>query len=250
MAIIGCLNMSISNKLYRRIGRIFTSFFMWDVVLHMLPFAVGIAISPVPIITVILMLFTPRPRSNGAGFVLGWILGIGIPALVVFLLDRMISQDNDASPPSRLASMLRIGMGIVLVLVAAWNWMHRNKPDEADRKPLLMRVVDSITPWKAVVLGFLFADVTNPKNLALTVAGCMAISGGQLSTAGNMVTLALFTGLASLGVALPVLLFMSGGDTAKQTVDQWRHWLMRHKKSVMAVLFFVFGMALLIRGLQ
>jgi hypothetical protein len=57
-----------------------------------------------------------------------------------------------------------------------------------------------------------------------------------------------FTGLASLGVALPVMLFMSGGETARKTVEQWRQWLMLHKKGVMAVLFFVFGTALLIKG--
>jgi hypothetical protein len=221
---------------------------MWDVVLHMLPFAVGIAISPVPIITVILMLFTPRPRSNGAGFVLGWFLGIGIPALVVFMVDRVINQGDVATPPSRMALNLRIAVGVILILVAAWNWMHRNKQDVENKKPLLMRVVDSITPWKAIVLGFLFADVTNPKNLALTVAGCMAITAGHLSAVGNAIVLTLFTGMASLGVALPVLLFLSGGDAAKLTVEQWRQWLMKHKKGVMALLFLVFGIALLVRG--
>jgi uncharacterized membrane protein YidH (DUF202 family) len=221
---------------------------MWDVVLHMLPFAVGIAISPVPIITVILMLFTPRPRSNGAGFILGWFLGIGIPALVVFMVDRVINQGDVATPPSRMALNLRIAVGVILILVAAWNWMHRNKQDVENKKPLLMRVVDSITPWKAIVLGFLFADVTNPKNLALTVAGCMAITAGHLSAVGNAIVLTLFTGMASLGVALPVLLFLSGGDAAKLTVEQWRQWLMKHKKGVMALLFLVFGIALLVRG--
>jgi threonine/homoserine/homoserine lactone efflux protein len=111
-------------------------------------------------------------------------------------------------------------------------------------------VVDSITPWKAIVLGFLFADVTNPKNLALTVAGCMAIISSHLSLVANALLLTLFTCLASLGVAIPVLLFMSGGDAAKQTVQRWRHWLMRHKKGVMAVLFFVFGLALLVNGIN
>jgi hypothetical protein len=126
--------------------------------------------------------------------------------------------------------------------------MHRNKQDVENKKPLLMRVVDSITPWKAILLGFLFADVTNPKNLALTVAGCMAITAGHLSAVGNAIVLTLFTGMASLGVALPVLLFLSGGDAAKLTVEQWRQWLMKHKKGVMALLFLVFGISLLVRG--
>ena len=223
---------------------------MRDVILHMLPFAVGIAISPVPIITVILMLFTPRPRSNGAGFVLGWFLGIGIPALVIFLLDRVINAGNDAMPTSKAASVTRFVVGLLLVLVAIWFWLQRNKPDDENKKPLLMRVVDSITPWKAILLGFLFADVTNPKNLAFTVTGCLAIAGGHLTALENAIALTFFTGLASLGVALPVLLFLSGGDTAGQTVEKWRHWLMRHKKAVMAVVFFVFGIALLSKGIN
>jgi hypothetical protein len=36
-----------------------------------LPFAIGVAISFVPIIAIILMLITPRARSNGLGLVAG-----------------------------------------------------------------------------------------------------------------------------------------------------------------------------------
>jgi cytochrome c biogenesis protein CcdA len=78
----------------------------------------------------------------------------------------------------------------------------------------------------------------------------MAIAGGHLSTLSTALLLLFFTGLASLGVAIPVLLFMSGGDAATQTVQQWRQWLMRHKKGVMAMLFFVFGLALLVNGIN
>jgi hypothetical protein len=38
---------------------------------EVIPFAVGIAISPVSIIAVILMLFSPRARVNGLFFLVG-----------------------------------------------------------------------------------------------------------------------------------------------------------------------------------
>lgn len=38
-----------------------------------LSLAVGIALSPVPIIAVILMLVTQRARVNGPAFVVGWL---------------------------------------------------------------------------------------------------------------------------------------------------------------------------------
>ena len=42
---------------------------------EVLTFAVGVAISPVPIIAVILMLFSQRARVNGPVFLLGWVSG-------------------------------------------------------------------------------------------------------------------------------------------------------------------------------
>jgi hypothetical protein len=53
---------------------------------ELLPLALGIAISPIPIIAIILMLITPKARSNGLAFLGGWMVGIlavGGLALVV-----------------------------------------------------------------------------------------------------------------------------------------------------------------------
>jgi hypothetical protein len=44
---------------------------------EVLPFAVGVAISPVPIIAVILMLFSSRATVNGPMFLIGWAVGPG-----------------------------------------------------------------------------------------------------------------------------------------------------------------------------
>jgi Sap, sulfolipid-1-addressing protein len=39
-----------------------------------LPLAVGIALSPIPIIAVVLMLTSRRAKVNGPAFVLGWLV--------------------------------------------------------------------------------------------------------------------------------------------------------------------------------
>ena len=41
-----------------------------------LALAVGIALSPIPIIAVVLMLTSQRARVNGPLFVLGWLIGL------------------------------------------------------------------------------------------------------------------------------------------------------------------------------
>ena len=40
---------------------------------EVLPFAIGIAISPIPIIAIILILFSDRARVNGPTFLAGWV---------------------------------------------------------------------------------------------------------------------------------------------------------------------------------
>jgi hypothetical protein len=57
------------------------------------PFAIGLAIIPVPIIAVILMLFSKRARVNGPMFLAGWVAGIAIVSGTVYA----IADANDAS---------------------------------------------------------------------------------------------------------------------------------------------------------
>ncbi|MFZ0378668.1 MAG: GAP family protein [Solirubrobacteraceae bacterium] len=53
---------------------------------QVLPYAVGVALSPVPIIAVVLMLATPQGRINGPAFLAGWIVGIAVLGRIVLLV--------------------------------------------------------------------------------------------------------------------------------------------------------------------
>jgi hypothetical protein len=45
-----------------------------------LPMAVGIALSPLPVASLIILLMTPQARTNAPAFLLGWIAGKRKPA--------------------------------------------------------------------------------------------------------------------------------------------------------------------------
>jgi hypothetical protein len=220
---------------------------MGESFMNMLPYAIGILVSPVPIITAILTLFSSRAKANGLSFLLGWAMGIGLPAIVVLVM-TVSSGGETEGPPSRMASMARIAVGILLMIIAIRNWLHRKKPDDPDKKPGLMRVVDALTPLRAWLTGFLFADVTNPKNMALTIAGCLAISSSGATIFSMSILLVIFVLIASTGVAAPVMLYLVGGEFSKRTVEAWKQWLVLHKKTVMAVLFIIFGIGFAYRG--
>ena len=67
---------------------------MGEAIGGILAMAVGVAISPFPIIAIVLMLGTPRARVNGPGFALGWLLGLSVVGAVVLALASGRSQEE------------------------------------------------------------------------------------------------------------------------------------------------------------
>ncbi len=53
---------------------------------EILGMAVGVAISPVPVIAVILMLFSSRATANSLSFLAGWLIGLATVGLVVLAI--------------------------------------------------------------------------------------------------------------------------------------------------------------------
>ena len=99
---------------------------------QVLPLAVGVALSPVPIIAVVLMLVTPRAAANGAAFVLGWLIGIRAVGTVVLL----IASPADASTsggPATWTNVLKLVLGVLLVLVALREWRGRPRGRKSRR---------------------------------------------------------------------------------------------------------------------
>jgi hypothetical protein len=214
---------------------------------EVLTFAVGVAISPVPIIAVTLMLFSRRATVNGPVFLLGWVLALALVSTVVYLL----ADQSDAATNSTASDSIawgKIVLGVLLLLLAVRNWRERPAPGAEPEMPKWMSGIDTLTPGKALGLGFLLAGV-NPKNLILTAGAAAGVAQLGLSTTDTVVSLLVFVVLGSLTIAGPVVYYRFGGDGAKARLDALKGWLAAHNNAVMAVLFLVFGANLIAKGL-
>ncbi len=213
-----------------------------------LAFAVGVAISPVPIIAVILMLFSQRARVNGPMFLAGWVLGLSVAAAVVYALataGEIASSDSTKTG----VSWLRIVAGVALLVLAARKWRARPQPGEEPDMPRWMASVDHIAPGRAFGLGVVLSAI-NPKNLALIFGASTRVSQVAPSTADAVVALALFVLIGSCTVGAAVLYDLFGGERARTSLDKAKVWLSFHNGAVMAVLFVVFGAVLISEGLS
>ena len=213
----------------------------------MLPYAVGVAISPIPIVAVILMLFSARARVNGPAFLLGWVGGLAVVSAVVYALADA-GNAGTSSGASDAVSWLKLLLGILLVLAAARSWRKRPAPGVTPAMPKWMAGIDGLSPAKALGLGVLLSSV-NPKNLALAIGAAAGLAQLGVSTTDAVVALIVFVVVASATIAGPVVYYLVGGDGARARLDELKDWLAHNNSAVMAVLLLVFGVVLFSQGL-
>src|ERR1039457_935512 len=94
-----------------------------------LALAIGIAISPIPIIAVVLILTTHRAKANGPAFLGGWLLGLGIVGAIVLVLARPAGA-SQAGGPATWASWGKIVLGALLLLGALRQSRARREDGE------------------------------------------------------------------------------------------------------------------------
>lgn len=221
---------------------------MGNVIGEILPLAVGVAISPVPIIAVILMLFSERARSNGPAFVIGWVGGLTIAGGIVLALANA-GKVSAGGTPSTVSYLIKLLLGLLFLFLAYRQWQAHPKEGEEPEMPKWMAGMDAFTSGKALAMALLLSGV-NPKNLSLTLAAALTISQAGLTGANIWIALAVFIVIASITVAIPVLYYLIAGDNAVKTLTEWKGWLTQNNATVMAVVFLVLGVSLIGKGIS
>ena len=120
-------------------------------------YALGIAISPIPIAALILALLSVRPRTNSAAFTVGWTVGIGAGATFAAVTSVFDGGDD----PSDRRGWIRLTIGVVMVMVGVLRWQSRPRADEEPPIPPLMRAMDGAGTLAVLGIGFALAAV-NP----------------------------------------------------------------------------------------
>ena len=219
---------------------------MGTVIGDLLPLAIGVAISPIPIIAVILMLLSRQAGKNSVGFLVGWVAGIVAVTTVVLLLVGQAS--NTSTGPSTISSVLKLTFGVLVLLIGVRQWQGRPKEGEPAKMPKWMRAIDRITLGKALGLGVVLSGV-NPKNLLMCLGAGTTIGAAHLSAGGDVVAVVVFTVLASCTIAGPVIVYLSARERMAQPLTNLRAWLTQNNVTVMAVLMLVIGVVLIGKGI-
>lgn len=220
---------------------------MGSVIGEILPLALGIAISPFPIIAAILMLLSPKARVTSVGLLLGWVVGIVVAVTVFTLLSAILpTEDPDASRPIR--GVVQLVLGLLLFVLAFGQWRKRPKPGEEAALPKWMQAIDKVTFLVALGLGFLLSAL-NPKNLIMAVGAGVDIGSAALPTGSTVVVIAIFTLIAASTVLVPVVGYLIAAERLRAPLNALRGWLARENAVIMAVLLLVIGVSMIGKGI-
>jgi threonine/homoserine/homoserine lactone efflux protein len=208
----------------------------------LLPLGLGVAVSPVPIIAIILMLGTPRAHANGLAFALGWVLGLSVAsAVLVSILSTQSTADSGG--PATWTSVLKLLLGLALVVFAVRGWMRRPPPGVDPPLPRWMQAVDSFTAGRSLALGAALAAV-NPKNLALAIGAATVVAEAQLTRSEDVAAVAVFVVIGSATIVAPLVVYLAAGERAPAILGGIKAWMVEHNLAIMTILLLVLGVKL------
>ncbi len=209
-----------------------------------LPLALGIAAAPWAIITLMILLLTPRAVSNAYAFLMGWFIGLMLVVIVVMNSPGLM---NDSGEPSRLMGWIRLGMGTVFMVFSFFLFKKIPKGKEQQTIPKWIEKVDSFGIFHAAGLG-IFHSTLNLKNSSMAVVGAASIARQGLTSWQELMALLLFCMIASIGVMIPHIIFILFRRNTELIFGKIKIWILKNRVLVLLLILIIFGGLSLYKG--
>lgn len=205
---------------------------------QLLPIAVGMAISPLPIVAIIAIVLSKRGRTAAPAFAATFFLVSLVFTAIGALTTASVA--GDSTGPSEASKIITLVLTIALTAgfaaLAVASWLTRPKHGATPKTPGWLAAVDTMTPVRAAGLGLLMA-ATNSKNIPLELKGGSLIGAAQLE-----LWIAALLGLAlvlvgTLTLTLPTILAATGRPAIVRALERLKTEMISHNAIIMTVLF-------------
>ncbi|GAA2237253.1 GAP family protein [Herbiconiux moechotypicola] len=249
---------------------------MAGIIGHLLPLAVGVALSSVPIVVMVLILLSPRGRWASLSYLVGTV--VGLSALTVgFTAAASLLPPLPASKESPEVAAIEIVLGVALLALAVVRFVrarHRNRvraarvvggmraadtaagPDPAlsildddvsHGPPVWMTRLTGLGPVPSFGVGFVL--MLRPKNLLLTIAAGVAIATGGVSVGEMAVAVAVYVVLGLSTLAAPIIFTLLDPARMKRPLEETRVWIEGNSAMVTTIVVFVLATVIIGSGL-
>ena len=211
-----------------------------------LPAALAIALSPFPVIGIVLMLAGSHGRRNGPLFAAGWVVGLAFVAAIVVVV--FAGADDPDSTSSAIADWGRVLVGAGMIVLGVRKWRTRPRPGDAVDVPSWMASLDEATAGKALVLGVLLS-AANPKNFVLTAAAATSMVEAGADGSDLLVAVVVFVLVGSFTVVGAVIVRLVGGQWGISLLDAVRQFMVVNSAVITVIVLLILGAKVLGDGL-
>ncbi|MEF2979337.1 GAP family protein [Subtercola sp. YIM 133946] len=213
---------------------------------HLLPIAVAVALSSVPITATILILLSPKRNSAAIPFLIGWVFGMALVITLVTLFAQAL-PDTARTEPTVAIGIIEIVIGLALVVFALITWRRgRGKPPSADA-PKWLRAVGSFGALPA--FGIAFALNFRPKGLLLAVAAGLALHASGVDPAESAIAIAVYTVIGASTVATPIIVTLASPVKMQPRLVAARSWITKNSRIVTVLIMLMIGVVIIGSGL-
>jgi hypothetical protein len=123
-----------------------------NIVGDLLPLALVVTVSPINIVTAILLLFSKRPIANAAIYLLGFVLGVAAVLSGITAVADAIGI-SPGSERSQGASALLLVLGLVLIVVGVRKVSPRRGLDQEPDQPRWMKGIGDFGAGRSFLVG-------------------------------------------------------------------------------------------------
>jgi threonine/homoserine/homoserine lactone efflux protein len=218
---------------------------MLDAIAQLFPLAVVVALSPLPLMAVIVIVLAPSGGMRGLALLGGRLLGV---AVVVGVFTAFAEYFVGLGGSPVVAAVVRLIFGVALMAYAVIKWLRRPRGTDAEKPPKWMASLEGLSGWRSFRLG-VTVSIINLKELALG-AGAGLVIGSVLYGWGESISaVVIYTVIASITVAAPVIAVLVAGPRVMESLAEFRSWLVRNNSAVVAAVMLIFGAILFSNGL-
>jgi threonine/homoserine/homoserine lactone efflux protein len=217
-----------------------------DAIGSMLPAALAVALSPFPIVGVVLILSGADGRRNGPMFAIGWVAGLTILSILGLLVFG--GADDSESTTRTVVDLLRIAAGSALIVLAVKKLWGKIVAKAEPKTPGWMDSLNGASALKALSIGLLLASA-NPKSIVLTLAAITSIIESGVHDRNLLIAIIAFIVVGSCTVVGSVLAQLLGGKRAETALGSVRDFMIANNAVIMAIVFLVMGASILGDGI-
>lgn len=235
---------------------------MGELVLSLIPLAIGVVMSPLAIIALVAVLLSRRARVNGVAFLGGWVVAVVILLAGSSLVLALLHIDDVAQPPSWV-SIVRLVLVCVLSGAAVWiirrGRAHkiamakaRTPTDIAEAAPQLpswLQKIESFTPLRSFMLG-LGIFILNPVDASCAILASLDVRLAEVTVGQAAAALVGFAVVSVVPIAVPVVLLLVKGERAQPTLATMRKWIAHNTSLLNAALLLVIAVLQLQKALS